>query len=273
MCLWPPTSDNTDFTSSVTLYFHGADSGHVHRNTLLWQCSAFDMDGSSRIVFEDNTITCTQAGMIPHGNSISTYDWQNHPASVSYLYAHNTQSRPPHNDPTNWAFHETITTGKGRQALANWAFHETVTTDERRQGTCRAVIFWRHLSPRTPTIPVADGPGGWGAGVISAIDGASVTVPSGLIAQPDPTGAIAVVVSGPGVGQWRTVIARPSATTLQLSEPLDPNVVLGESILAVIAQSGGKIIVDNHFSWGSELGWENETLIDATNQCNDRASD
>lgn len=238
LCLWPPTSDNTDFTSSVTLYFHGADSGHVRRNTLLWQCSAFDMDGSSRVIFEDNTITCTQAGMIPHGNSISTYDWQNHPASVSYLYAHNTQSRPPHNDPTNWAFHETVTTGTAGHMPS----------------------FYLPPPPRTPPLPFVDGPGGWGAGVISAVDGASVTVASGLIAQPDPTGAIAVVVSGPGVGQWRTVISRPSATTLQLSEPLDTNVILDQSILAVIAQSGGKIIVDNHFSWGSEPGWDNKTL-------------
>jgi hypothetical protein len=111
VCLWPPTSDNTDFMASVTLYFHGADSGHVHSNTLLWQCSAFDMDGTSRILFEDNTITCTQAGEIPHGNSISTYDSRNYPESVSYLYAHNVQSRPPNNSPNNWAFHETLTTG------------------------------------------------------------------------------------------------------------------------------------------------------------------
>jgi hypothetical protein len=67
VCLWPPESDQTDFPSSVTLYFHGADSGHFHHNTLLWQCAAFDMDCTSRILFEDNTITCTQAGVIPHG--------------------------------------------------------------------------------------------------------------------------------------------------------------------------------------------------------------
>jgi hypothetical protein len=52
ICLWPPQSDQTDFQSSTTLLFHGADSGHIHHNTLLWQCSAYDMDVSSRILFE-----------------------------------------------------------------------------------------------------------------------------------------------------------------------------------------------------------------------------
>jgi hypothetical protein len=67
VCLWPPQDDSTDFPSSVTLHLHGADSGHIHHNTLLWQCSAYDMDCSSRVLFEDNTVTCTQAGVIPHG--------------------------------------------------------------------------------------------------------------------------------------------------------------------------------------------------------------
>ena len=67
ICLWPPQSDQTDFQSSTTLLFHGADSGHIHHNTLLWQCSAYDMDVSSRILFEDNVVTETQSGVFPHG--------------------------------------------------------------------------------------------------------------------------------------------------------------------------------------------------------------
>lgn len=54
---------------SLLRLMQGADSGHVHNNMLLWQCSAFDMDGTSRVLFEDNTITCTQARMIPHVRS------------------------------------------------------------------------------------------------------------------------------------------------------------------------------------------------------------
>lgn len=62
VCLWPPTSASTSFTASVTLYFHAASNGFVRNNTLLWICAAFDMDVSSRIVFEDNTINCTYGG-------------------------------------------------------------------------------------------------------------------------------------------------------------------------------------------------------------------
>lgn len=115
-----------------------------------------------------------------------------------------------------------------------------------------------YSSPVSRLVPqhsrLVDGPGGWGAGVISAVSGSTVTVPTGLVAQPDPTGAAAVVVSGPGAGQWRGVVSRPSPTTLELSAPLDAHVVANESVLAVIASSGGKVIIDNHFSWGSTWG-------------------
>ena len=57
------------------LYVHHATQGLVARNTILWQCSAFDMDTTDRVICEDNTFTCTNTGVLPHGNSISGYDW------------------------------------------------------------------------------------------------------------------------------------------------------------------------------------------------------
>lgn len=206
VCLWPPSNDDTDFPISVTFRLHGASDGFFRGNTLLWQCSAFDMDVSSRVVFEDNNLTCTQAGVIPHGNSISSYDQLSIPFSQGFSYSHNVQSRPPNNNRTNWGFHESLTT---------------------------------------------DGPGGWGAGVIGAIDGATVNVPVGLNADTHAAGATALIVAGPGAGQWRGVLARPNATAVQISAPFDEHVVANASVVAIIATVGSKIIGGNNFTWGS----------------------
>jgi hypothetical protein len=101
-------------------------------------------------------------------------------------------------------------------------------------------------------LPSADGSGGWGGGLITAIDGSTVSVASGLVPSIDARGGIAVIVSGPGSGQWRSVVSRPNNSTLVLSAPLDAHAVIGESLLAVIFSSGGKIVVGNNFSWGSK---------------------
>jgi hypothetical protein len=66
-----PGSDSTPFQSSVTIYLHNTRAGRIANNTVLWRCSAYDMDVSDRVVFEDNDIICTEHGVIPHGNSIS----------------------------------------------------------------------------------------------------------------------------------------------------------------------------------------------------------
>ena len=101
------------------------------------------------------------------------------------------QTRPPHNDPTDRGYHETITT---------------------------------------------DGPGGWGAGVLGAVTGRVVTVPGLELVLP-AGGATAVVVSGPGVGQFVPVAAQLNHTTLLLAAPLDSHAVAGESVLAVVGTS------------------------------------
>jgi hypothetical protein len=216
VCLWPPTDDNTPFQASTTMFFHGALDGFVQRNTLIWHCSAYDLDVSSRIVWEDNTITETDAGVFPHGNSVSFYDWGRFPyASVSYSYSHNVQSRPPNHNRTDDAFHETWTT---------------------------------------------DGPGGWGAGTVGALDGTLVTVPTGLTTDLQAAGATALIVNGPGTGQWRPVVSRPSATTVVLASPFDGHVVPNASVVAVVATVGGKIISDNTFVWGSVVQFFGTTL-------------
>jgi hypothetical protein len=206
ICRWPPESANTDFSSSVTFQLHGASDGVFRRNSLSWQCSAFDMDVSSRIIFEDNVLACSSAGVIPHGNSVSFYDWRHTPVSQGMSYSHNTQSRPANNSKTDWAFHESWTT---------------------------------------------DGPGGWGGGLLQAMDGATIIIASGLSADLQAAGATALVLSGPGTGQYRQVLARPNATAVVLSAPLDDHVVLGQSLVAIVATVGGKVVGGNKFTWGS----------------------
>lgn len=39
---------------------HAAVDGYFTRNVLQWSCSAFDLDVSKRIVWEDNTVQCMQ---------------------------------------------------------------------------------------------------------------------------------------------------------------------------------------------------------------------
>ena len=52
---------------------------------LLFECS--DIDVTSNLVFEDNEIRCTNAGVLPHGNSASFFDWANVPHSANWSYS------------------------------------------------------------------------------------------------------------------------------------------------------------------------------------------
>lgn len=205
VCLWPPTDDNTNFQASVTLYMENAQNGAFRSNTLLWHCSAFDMDIVSRIIFEDNTITCTDPGVIPHGNSISFYNYAMNPENQGIFYGHNIQSRPANNNRTDWAFHETVTT---------------------------------------------DGPGGYGAGKVTGVNG-DVVYMEGLLGHSSPVGATAIVVAGPGVGQYRAVVNYTSNISVTLNAPFDAHVEIGESVVAVVATVGSHIISGNSFTWGS----------------------
>ena len=208
-CLWPPTSDTTNFPISVALRLQGSADGAFHHIAMKWSCGGMDMDCSQRVVYEDCDVAETNAGVFPHGNSISSYSQLGGtPYSQSYFYAHNTQTRPPNNNKTDWGFHETLTT---------------------------------------------DGPGGWGGGPVSALDGAVVSLGgSGLrLAEGKIAGASAIVITGPGAGQYRAVTRLVNATALELAQPFDMHVVPSASIVVVLGTVGGKIVADNNFVWGS----------------------
>ena len=93
----------------------------------------------------------------------------------------------------------------------------------------------------------ADGPGGWGAGVVSAALGTTIVILHGLVPLLDPTGATAVVVQGPGSGQYRAVTARLNATALELSSPFDGHVEYGASVVAIVASAGGRLVTGKFF--------------------------
>jgi hypothetical protein len=117
LCLWPYHSDTSNFQASTTLYLHNTSDGNIHNNSALWHCSFMDLDTSSRIFFANNRANLTDAGLIPHGNSISVYDWRSQPASRHWLFARNTFSRPPHNNASNYFQRETVTTDGKRDTI------------------------------------------------------------------------------------------------------------------------------------------------------------
>ena len=214
LCLWGPNGGvhdaTTDFYHSTTVKFNNVNYGWFHHNDIAWNCSAFDLDVSRHFVFEDNTVHALQSGALPHGNSISNYNWRQYPHSHHWVFAHNTQTRPPHNDPHNWAFHESVTT---------------------------------------------DGSGGWGAGVITSVDANTQAITAlGLgVEKLSPIGARAVVVAGPGAGQSAIVVGVLDNHTVLLDNHL--RVVVGESVISVLAHCGHSMIVGNTWAWGMVVQW------------------
>ena len=59
---------------------------------------------SDRVIFEENEFICTETGVVPHGNSISGYDWHLNPSSRWWSVSRNRLSRPPykHGAEQNW---------------------------------------------------------------------------------------------------------------------------------------------------------------------------
>jgi hypothetical protein len=234
-CNWPgygPKSDSTPFQPSVTIYFHNSRAGRLADNTIYWRCSAFDLDVSDRVVMEDNKIICTEKGVVPHGNSISGYDWTasrgGHPSSRFWSVARNSLSRPPFE--------------KG--AEQNWVQRETITTD---------------------------GSGAFGSATIASMDGAMVHLKWLVWATTPIVGTTFVVLDGPGRGQSRLVVG-VSATngTITLDSPLDSWVSTAAnrrsaghpslSTVAVISSFGSKIFAGNTFLWTEVVQWYGNTL-------------
>lgn len=88
---------------------------------------------------------------------------------------------------------------------------------------------------------------------MSGLAGATVEVAQGLTGLLAAAGATALVIGGPGAGQWRTVLARPSNATILLAAPFDAQVQVGRSVLSIVGSVGGKLVVDNFFAWGSVI--------------------
>ena len=206
---------------SVTVYFHNSRAGRLANNTIYWRCSAFDLDVSDRVIMEDNRIVCTEKGVVPHGNSISGYDWRagrGHPSSRFWSVTRNALSRPPFE--------------KG--AEQNWVQRETLTTD---------------------------GSGAFGSATVVSMSGATVHLKWLVWSTVPNIGTTLVVLDGPGRGQSRLVVGVDSSAngTLTLDSPLDGWVSSAAnrgsaghpclSLVAVVSSFGSKIIAGNSFTW------------------------
>ena len=262
-CLWPgygPDSDKTPFQPSVTLRMQNAADGWVHHNLFKWRCSFMDLDVSNRVVMEDNIIQDTEPGVVPHGNSISNYQYTLHPSSRFWSYARNHMTRPPSSDP------------RDRQ---QWTQRETVTTDgdgwwgsgcaERVVNGGEGLVLDANFSREISSHHGSSGEGGDGSVLV---DGGQALL-------------TLKVMGGPGTGQTRMVTGWNATTrTLLLESPLDGYFAAGlgrnGSILALLSSVGSKAIVGNTFNWTEVVQWYSNTLggIMADNSlsdCNVRA--
>ena len=134
---------------------HNARAGLLAGNTILWRCSAYDLDVSDRVIFEDNVVKCTERGVVPHGNSISGYDYPTHPSSRYWSVARNRYSRPAYHKGTeqNWIQRETITTdGPGAFGMGK------IVTMSGTNVTL-SWLAWVHTPLVGATLVVLDGPG------------------------------------------------------------------------------------------------------------------
>lgn len=65
-CNYPnygPKSDATPFMPSVTIYLHNSRAGRIAENMVYWRCSAYDLDISDKVQFEENHVICTEPGV------------------------------------------------------------------------------------------------------------------------------------------------------------------------------------------------------------------
>jgi hypothetical protein len=222
-CLWSPYgpgSDRSKFQYSVTMYMVNATDGHVHNNKGYWNCSWMDLDVSNRVVVENNTITCVKKATLPHGNSISGYQWQEYPSTEFWYYARNTMSRPVNNSKTNWVQRETLTTdGSGA-----WGTGHVIPIRELLNGQAEVKVAWL------------------------------------VEANPPKAGTRALVVSGPGQGQHRKILGYDNASsTLTLNAAFDEHVG-PTSLMSVVSSFGSKVVAGNTFVWAEVVQWYGNTL-------------
>lgn len=233
-CLWPgygPQSDHTPFQPSTTIWMQGAEDGWVHDNTFYWRCSFMDLDVSDRVIFEDNRIHSTETGVVPHGNSISGYQYRTHPSSRFWSFARNLMTRPPSDRPED---------------VQQWTQRETVTTD----GSGPWASGW--AVGVTPT----------GGLLLSANMSAQLQDKNNVVLVGGRSLLTLKVLGGPGTGQTRLVTGWDNSTqTLTLESPLDgwfqPGP--GGSYITIDASFGYKAIVANVFNWTEVVQWYSTT--------------
>ena len=171
------------------------------------------------MIFEDNRVVGTEAGVIPHGNSISFYGWQTTPSSANWSFSHNSVSRPARNNNQNWIFHESMTTdgpgGFGAGPL------DAISADG-----------------RTITL-----------GFDLSFPNANIVGASAMVCGGSGLGQHAVVAG--------KSFAAGNATVLHLLSPLDRHVApgTGGSVVCLTASVGSKIVSGNSFIWGMAVRW------------------
>eukprot|EP01052_Picozoa_sp_SAG31_P037870 SAG31_NODE_4961_length_2834_cov_1.793784_2_plen_805_part_00 len=209
------------YQPSTTLLMSNARDGHFCNNTIAWRCSAFDLDTSERVIFEQNLIRLNTTGSVPHGNSVSGYGGPpGRPLNRWWAFLRNRFKRPACDNlaaPTgqcggrNWMQRETWTTDNSHaQAVGYVASQDTAMLAARSLSTVR--MHWVSWS-MTPAL-----------------------------------GTTLVVLNGSGMGQNRLVTGIVDNRTLVIDSPFDDH--LGkDSFVAVVNSYHQKLVAGNVFEW------------------------
>lgn len=234
------------FVQTVVLRTEVGSDLRISNNTVHWRCGWEDVDCFDRVIIEDNDIHCMTKGKITGGNSMSDYGYLGRPSSRWQSYARNHVTRPPHNDPANWKFHETWTTDGSGWITSGFA-DRVVPGGLVLSSKCAALIL--------QNLPW------WGGNN-------KLTELSSII------GSTLKVLGGPGTGQSRVVTGwEPASRKLSLEsdvdgwfragncsveEPMNENVEC--SVIAVVASVGMKAVVGNRFEWTEVVQMFGNTL-------------
>ena len=226
-------------------------------------------------------VVCTERGVVPHGNSISGYDWRTHASSRWWSVARNHLSRPAyeHGAEQNWVQRETLTTdGSGEWGTATIL---SATASAAGSTTSSTTLGRTDSDSSRPTTAGAAGGGGGGGAAELKLRWETVnTLPV--------VGTTLIVLDGPGVGQWRTITAAgPANGTVTIDRPFDgwvqhqqhqqqqqqqqqqseetPALTAsgsgsgtargGASLVAVVSSFGSKIFAGNRFNWTEVVQW------------------
>jgi hypothetical protein len=211
------------------------------------------LDVTDRTIIEHNEIRSTEKGVVPHGNSISGYDFNHHPSSRWWSYARNHMSRPASQatEPTAWTQRETVTTDGSGGVWTTGVVAGTSPTGELLLTKAMTTDLW--------TIYNRSG------------NAVSVNGKNFLTIK---------VLGGGGVGQTRMVTGwtrQGNTSTLTLEHPLDGHFVTTQALTAAKGQRidensadvsiveirdsiGTKAIVGNKFNWTEVVQFYSNTL-------------